>query len=276
VRSDQKAERLPASLKRDSARPTPTIRVLSVFTGAGGLDVGLEAAGFEIVACIERHELARRTLQTNRDWPLLDPPDISDVAKYLRPQDLNLRRGDLELLAAGPPCQPFSKAAQWSSNGRAGMVDPRSRCLRDLLTLVDRFLPKAILIENVVGFIRKQGGALNLIRSTLDAINRREGTSYQLTADSLNAVDYGVPQRRERAFLVALRDGCSFDWPSPTHTITSIRAWDAIGDLDEPEKPVATGKWAQLLPSIPEGWNYLWHTDRGGGRPLFGYRSRYW
>jgi len=148
--------------------------------------------------------------------------------------------------------------------------------LRDLLVLVDEFLPKAVLIENVVGFIRMEGGALSLIRSTLNAINRREGTSYHLTADSLNAVDYGVPQRRERAILVAFRDGSCFDWPTSTHTVTPIRSWDAIGDLEEAEKPVATGKWAQLLPSIPEGWNYLWHTDRGGGRPLFGYRSRYW
>ena len=55
-----------------------------------------------------------------------------------------------------------------------------------------------------------------------------------------------------------------------------MRAWDAIGRLSIADPPVAVGKWADLLPSIPEGENYLWHTSRGGGRPLFGYRTRYW
>jgi len=76
--------------------------------------------------------------------------------------------------------------------------------------------------------------------------------------------------------LVAFRDGRSFEMPDPTHRGEPVRAWDAIGDLEDDEKCVATGRWADLLPSIPEGENYLWHTRRGGGAPLFGYRTRYW
>ena len=107
----------------------------------------------------------------------------------------------------------------------------------------------------------------------------------------MNAAHYGVPQIRERVFLIGSRDGKVFSYPSPTHaepnnaTVLANRlqqlrtAWDAIGDLppnpNEPSLEVG-GKWADLLPTIPEGQNYLWHTNRGGGHSLFGWRTRYW
>jgi DNA (cytosine-5)-methyltransferase 1 len=106
----------------------------------------------------------------------------------------------------------------------------------------------------------------------------------------IDAANYGVPQHRERVFIVASRDGKEFKFPKTTHgdpddlllgtDIESYRTtWDALGDLpDRPNDPSLrmTGKWADLLPSIPEGENYLWHTPRGGGMPLFGWRTRYW
>jgi len=102
--------------------------VLSAFSGLGGLDLGLEAAGFSHVGCIEHDEWARRSLKANRgdEWPLLDPGDISLLAPRLRPSTLNLKRRDLGLLSGGPPCQPFSKAAQWSAAARVGLEDARS------------------------------------------------------------------------------------------------------------------------------------------------------
>jgi DNA (cytosine-5)-methyltransferase 1 len=100
---------------------------------------------------------------------------------------------------------------------------------------------------------------------------------------AVNAADYGVPQARKRVFLVAARDGTIFDPPLPTHGTHGHQphttAWDAIGDLDIPvwDSTLAVkGNWADLLKSIPEGHNYLWHTDRGGGESIFGFRRRYW
>lgn len=256
-------------------RDKPT--VLSAFTGAGGLDLGLEAAGFRTLACIEYDDLARRTLRANRPrWRLLEPGDITALALRLTPALLGLHRGELAVLAGGPPCQPFSKAAQWSATGLAGMRDDRSKCISSFIDLIETFLPRVMLIENVVGFVKGRTSVVPALECTLASINERCGTEYRLQSHVLNAVDYGVPQRRERAILIALRDNETFTWPKPTHCGRAVRTWDAIGGLKVKKSPACHGKWADLLPSIPEGQNYLWHTDRGGGLPLFGYRTRYW
>ena len=256
-----------------SRRPT----LLSTFTGAGGLDLGLERAGFEVLGCIEIDAIARETLGANRPaWRILEPHNITELASELRPRDLGLRPGQLALLAGGPPCQPYSKAAQWSPNGRSGTRDPRADGLHGFTTLINTFLPRALLIENVPGFARGRESAVPLLEDALTKINARHGTQYRLQRRVLLAAEYGVPQRRERAILVAIRDGASFRWPVRSSGDDPVRAWDAIGHLSPNGAPHATGKWAELLPSIPEGQNYLWHTSRGGGRSLFGYRTRYW
>lgn len=262
---------------RRSARSAPT--ALSAFSGVGGLDLGIEAAGFRLVGTIELDELARSSVYANRKgrWPVVGH-DIADFAVSASPRDLRLDRGELSLLAAGPPCQPFSKAAQWASNGRTGIDDRRAGCLHDLLRLIDVFLPEAILVENVPGFVSGKTSAIELFVRQLQEINERRSCAYRLELSVLDAAHYGVPQRRRRAIVVARRDGRAFKWPTRTHVERPVRAWDAIGSLQlhPDEIPETRGVWADLLPSIPEGYNYLWHTDRGGGRPLFGYRRRFW
>src|SRR5882724_9731997 len=93
---------------------TQRLTVLSAFTGLGGLDLGLESAGFSTIGCIERDEDARRSLKANResDWPLLTGGDITQIVNDLTPATLGLEPRELSVLAGGPPCQPFSKAAQ--------------------------------------------------------------------------------------------------------------------------------------------------------------------
>lgn len=264
----------------DGNRTAPALpTALSAFSGVGGMDLGIEAAGFCLVGTIELDELARSSVRANRNgqWPVVGH-DIADFVRSVSPADLGLDRGELSLLAAGPPCQPFSTAAQWSSTSRTGIDDHRSDCLYDLFRLIDVFLPEAILLENVPGFISGRTSTIELFASKLQQINERHASAYRIETAIVDAADYGVPQHRRRAIVVARRDGRAFAWPPKTHVERPVRAWDAIGALRlrPSEIPQARGAWAGLLPSIPEGQNYLWHTDRGGGRPLFGYRRRFW
>jgi len=170
------------------------------------------------------------------------------------------------------------------------LEDPRSATLGRYLDFVEAALPRVLLLENVKGLIfNGKDEGLRLLESRLDEINLEYGVGYKASVISLNCADYGVPQARERLFIVADREGGTLLAPKATHyppdKVLDGEAelyrttWDAIGDLDVeswPEHLNARGKWADLLPSIPEGENYLWHTSRGGGEPLFGWRARFW
>lgn len=258
--------------------------LVSLFTGAGGLDLGLEAAGFEPRLCVEVDGDAMQTIKTNRgSWPIADPGDVHILgAEGVRRQS-GLKPKELDLLAGGPPCQPFSKSAYWHRGDTSRLDDPRAKTLQAYLAIVEKLQPRVILLENVRGIgYRSKSEGLMALASELVKINGRVGTAYDPGVHVLNAADYGVPQFRERVFLVAHRSGEKFIPPAASHGPRVgqpyVTAWDAIGDLvgGDTEDLRARGKWSELLPSIPEGANYLWHTPSGGGRPLFGWRTRYW
>jgi len=150
--------------------------------------------------------------------------------------------------------------------------------------------PRAFLLENVRGlaYSGKDEGLRHLIEG-ISQVNREARTKYRVEWKTLNAADFGVPQLRERVFLIGSRDGASFRFPKSTHSADIESSmfpldphrttWDALGDLPEDDDDavlVVGGKWGDLLPTIPEGENYLFHTNRGGGRPLFGWRRRFW
>ncbi len=268
-------------------------KVISLFSGAGGLDYGLEAAGFQFGAGVEMDADCVATIFESRpNWPVVCA-SVFDIPTADLLRRGGLRRGQVDLVAGGPPCQPFSKAGYWARGDARRLSDPRSDTLGAFLRVVREALPKVVLLENVEGlkYAGKDEG-LQLLLAELEAINKAEGTAYRPVVQVLNAADFGVPQLRERVFVVAHREGRSFRFPAPTHApggetrrlLTAATepyrtAWDAIGgdSLVSPNEDLRIrGKWAELLPSIPEGANYLHHTDRGEGLPLFGWRRRYW
>jgi DNA (cytosine-5)-methyltransferase 1 len=265
------------------------LSVLSLFTGAGGLDLGLEAAGFEPALCVEIDSDSCKTLRQNRPgWRLSTPGDIHKLEPAQLLRQSGLRPRQLTLLAGGPPCQPFSKSMYWSTGDAPRLRDPRAKTLHAYLDVVAATLPQVLLLENVRGlaFDGKDEG-LRFLERGLREINNRHSTSYVPQTITINAADYGVPQIRERIFVLASIDGRQIEMPGPTHGVGSNRepvltAWDAIGELDASTWPAelnASGRWAALLPAIPEGKNYLWHTPRNaenGGEPLFGWRTRFW
>lgn len=269
--------------------------VVSLYSGAGGLDYGFEAAGFETRVAIEFAHEACETLRANRSFPVIEN-DIHKVSSEEILDIAGLEPGDAKVLIGGPPCQPFSKSGYWARGDSARLDDPRSDTLYAYMRCVRDLLPEVFLLENVAGINYKgKSDGLLLLQDLTSAINKEKGTHYTLSWEVLDASQYGVPQKRTRFFLVAHREGKRFSFPPPTHCNPEdlknsqpslgpefslspfVTAWDAIGTLKTPRDGLEVqGRWADLLPSIPEGENYLWHTDRKGGLPLFGWRRRYW
>ncbi|MDA8166077.1 MAG: DNA cytosine methyltransferase [Desulfobacteraceae bacterium] len=270
-------------------------KAISLFTGAGGLDLGMEAAGFETCVAVEMDGDCVSTLRANRDWPVI-PRSIHTITSDELLKTGGIEPGEADLLIGGPPCQPFSKAGYWASGDAKRLDDPRAGTVSAFLRVLRDTRPRAFLMENVTGLTFKgKDEGLRLILATIASINKSLCTSYTIKRLTLNAADFGVPQARERAFLVGSREGIDFGGLLPTHDFSqgqqektsslfpdtlrpSRNAWDALWDLEEDDSPelLLRGKWADLLPSVPEGQNYLFHTDRGGGLPLFGWRRRFW
>lgn len=259
------------------------LTALSLYTGVGGLDFGFHAAGFRTAVAVEMDNVCCDTIKHNRNWPVLQG-DINTFSSSEILRVAGLKIGEADILIGGPPCQPFSKSSYWAAGDSGRLDDPRADTLTAFLRVLRETQPRTFLLENVKGLTyRGKEDGLHYLLEGVRHINTIAKTNYQVSWQVLNAADYGVPQLRERVFLVASRDGRPFVFPEPTHgegrQEPHRTAWDAIGDLPaDPDDPylIPKGKWAKLLQSIPEGQNYLWHTPRGGGEPLFGWRTRYW
>jgi DNA (cytosine-5)-methyltransferase 1 len=268
-------------------------KVISLFSGAGGLDYGLEAAGFDTAVALEMDHDCCETLRKNRPhWGVIEK-SIFDVPTEEMLELGKLKAGEVDLLVGGPPCQPFSKAGYWSSGDSLRLHDPRAHTLSAYMRVVEEALPRVFLLENVEGlaFAGKDEGLL-LLKEQIAAINKKTKSHYKPSIQVVSAAEYGVPQQRERVIMVAARDGSAFKVPPPAYrsadeetddparaALPTFRtAWDALWNVGPAKGEVldVRGKWADLLPSIPEGSNYLHHTDRGKGLPLFGWRRRYW
>jgi DNA (cytosine-5)-methyltransferase 1 len=264
---------------------------VSLFSGCGGMDYGFQAAGFKTRVANEIDPTCCKTLRTNLNCVVIER-DIFAVPTEELLAAAGLKRREAALVYGGPPCQPFSKAGFWATGETRRLADSRADTLNAYVRVIREALPAAFVLENVAGlaFINKDEG-LRYLLNELKRINRDEGTAYRPQHAIMRAVEHGVPQQRERLFLVAFRDGAPFTFPRArfsdclaTKQFGSLEpartAWDAIADISERllagEDLTVTGKWADLLPTIPEGQNYLWHTERGGGEPLFGWRRRFW
>jgi DNA (cytosine-5)-methyltransferase 1 len=221
---------------------------------------------------------------------------VGDLSSQYSSKDIltraGLKAGEADILIGSPPCQPFSKSGYWARGETLRLDDPRADTLTGFLRVLRDTRPRAFLLENVYGLVYQgKDEGLRIILDGIAQINSDIGTNYKVSWKPINCAAYGVPQIRERVFMIGDRDGREFRFPQATHaaasdcnsdffdTLAPYRtAWDALGDLPEPndESLRVGGKWGDLLPTIPEGENYLWHTDRSGGKPLFGWRTRYW
>ena len=259
------------------------------------MDYGFEAAGFRTAVTVEADATCCNTLRANtsRMQTTVIERSIFDVPSSEMLAAARAEPGQIDVLIGGPPCQPFSKSGYWAHGDTRRLDDPRADTLSAYMRVVEEVRPRAVVLENV-GAIAFDGKneALSLLLRRFREINRAHGTKYEPVYQVLSAASYGVPQLRERFFLVASADGAPFQFPNATHCSEEEQeseeslllqphrtAWDALGNVapDADEDLEMRGKWAKLLPTIPEGMNYLHHTERGeGGLHLFGWRRRYW
>lgn len=180
---------------------------IELFAGAGGLALGLEQAGFEHIGLIEIDKWAAKTLMANRpNWNVICD-DIEVVAQHDLEKEFNLKKGELDILSGGAPCQSFSYAGK-----RLGLDDVRGTMFYHYATFLTKLQPKIFLFENVKGLLSHDGG--NTFKTILD-IFIDEG--YSIKYEVLNAWDYGVAQKRERLFVIGIRNDltkkCSFQFP---------------------------------------------------------------
>ena len=222
--------------------------LVSLFSGIGGLDEGLHNSGFTPLFCSEIDVNAHQSL---KNWcerrsvnPILNS-DITEISPHSLKRELDLKVGELDLLAGGPPCQSFSLIGN-----RKSLDDDRGLLLYKMIEFARVLKPKAVLIEQVKGLMSAKGAdgthgsALKTIISNLGEIG------YFVSYKILRAADYGVPQLRDRVFIVGIKSDTTFGFPIPTHFDTRkqskqadifsadclphITVKGAIGDLPTP------------------------------------------
>lgn len=182
---------------------------IDLFAGAGGLSIGLEAAGFKCLYANEVSPKYSATLEKNHPNTFVETADIRQVDSSSVRRSLQLKRGDLALLAGGPPCQGFSVNAPVRSED-----DHRNHLFRDYLKFVKEFHPVSLVIENVPGMISYERG--QTVREIISAL---ESLGYSAAVRILYAAHYGVPQARWRMIIVGNRIGIDpvLMFPIPTH-----------------------------------------------------------
>lgn len=197
------------------------LTAIDLFSGCGGLSLGLKKAGFRVLAAIDNDSLANESYRKNHPRTLQFEHDITKVSATGLMQRLGLRRGQLDLLAGCPPCQGFSRLR--TLNGQRRPREPMNNLVFEFLRFVRVLRPKTIMMENVPGLTRNS--RLKKFCKVLSKLG------YDWDYDVLDAADYGVPQRRRRMILLASLYG-----PAPfapkSRSLRTVRA--AIAKLDRP------------------------------------------
>ena len=275
--------------------PTAKFKVISLFSGGMGLDLGLDRTDrFKLLACVEKVPAYCETIRANQKAGRLpakmqlfaSPIEELDPLKIL--ESVGLKPGELDVLVGGPPCQSFS------TTGKRGTVqDPRGTLLWQYMRFVEVMRPKFFVMENVRGLLsaalrhrtlaerpNKGGSELeddeqpgSVVRTFAEDLNTRTGGAYHMDCFEVNAVNYGAPQLRERAIFIGNLYNAVVDFPDPTHGPSeastrqrclfdeeALQPWrtlrDAIGDLNE-ENP-------EVLDFSPRKKSFLEMIPPGG------------
>jgi len=236
--------------EEQSIRPSRKYKSIELFAGTGGLALGLEKAGFDVVALNEIDKDSCKTLKTNRsNWNVIEG-DIKNV-------DFSVFR-DIDLISGGFPCQAFSYAGK-----KMGFEDARGTLFFEFARAIKKVKPKVFLGENVKGlFSHDSGRTLETIKSIIDELG------YILVEPKiLKAIFYRVPQKRERLFLVGIRkdlfnNNINFSYPAPYNRVMTVRDALKKGDLYNSNCPESEGQTypkrkAEIFSLVPAGGNWV-------------------
>lgn len=228
-----------------------------LFAGAGGLSQGLTDAGIEVVFGVDHYDYAVDTHAArfpgmSVNWDLATVENVERVAQVM------IAAG-IEVLAGGPPCQPFSKAGRAGirylvEKGERDPEDQRRNLWRSYLEVVELARPKIVIMENVPDMALDN--EMFILRSMIEEL---EQAGYSVEEKVVDTWRYGVPQFRQRLILVAMRDNIKFDWPEDS--TKKVTVWNAIGDMPEVEggwrPPGGAGGWAEYKGPVTEFQRYM-------------------
>jgi DNA (cytosine-5)-methyltransferase 1 len=258
---------------------TKPLKVLSLFTGIGGLDLGFERAKFDIVATLEWDKDCCDTLNLNKE-KFLNPTTKIIQADITKIQPEEIYDGDIDFFIGGPPCQTFSAIGR-RAGGASGRLDARGDLFKHYCRLLKHYNPRGFMFENVRGILSSNKG-----QDWKDILAEFESLGYNLKYRVLDTAGYGAAQHRERVILVGYKGEHEFFFPRPTHGPDSIDERPFITPKEalkgvEHTEDVSTlynlnGKYDHLLADIPPGMNYLFYTpEMGHPEPKFAWRSKF-
>jgi DNA (cytosine-5)-methyltransferase 1 len=269
--TDNFGKSLRKSLQQRGITP---VKTLSLFSGGGGLDIAFHDSGFEIVQMVELEAKYIQTLRKNSQpgrWLEGAEPICTDIRDYSPDPDLKI-----DFIIGGPPCQTFSAAGRRAA-GVSGTTDARGTLFQEYVRILKLLQPKGFLFENVYGITGANGG-----KAWQEVQKAFREVGYSIYFRILDAADYGVPQHRERLFIVGLKQG-KYLFPYPTHGPDSLdhqpyySAAKAVegSDMSDMEAGLG-GRFGHLLEDIPPGLNYSFYTkEMGYPNPIFSWRSKF-
>ena len=256
-------------------------KIVSIFSGVGGIDLGFHLAGFNTVFANDNWDVACGSFKKNFPESEVKCCSIADIDF----KAIKQKHGHIDGLIGGPPCPPFSKSRFYRTEKKRGLEDETGYLtVSNYFRALEELSPTFFLFENVAGFVFKpHKAALEMLTE------ESERLGYKIVYKVVNAAMYGVPQLRQRFICIGVKkDLPDFEYPAETHAEIadeSHKRWttcgDVIGDIDfdlpEDSEKRAGSKHKDLLPLIPPGDNYLFFTkERGYPNPIFKWRSRYW
>ncbi len=220
-------------------------KTLELFAGAGGMALGFEKAGFDVIALNEIDKDACKTLNANRPYCNIIAKDIAEV-------DFKSYNGLVDVVTGGLPCQPFSYAGK-----KLGFEDTRGTLFYEFARAITEVNPKIAVIENVRGLLTHENGQT---LATMVDILGEIGYNVVQPIQVLKAVEHGVPQKRERLFIIAIRKDLDleFMYPTPSTKVYSLKDALKAGELYKTDVPLSEGQSysenkKKVLDLVPQG-----------------------